>query len=261
MIVHACIVPHAPILVEEVAGERFEQVSKTAEAYSGVSQTLAEAKPETVVLVSPHGPNQRDSFIVCSAPRARADLSRFRAPQVRFEASIDLDLTKKFLSLDKTFAAKDWALDLDWGCSIPLHCLRSALGSVDLVLLGITSLDPVAHFQFGESLGQILQRSSKRVAFVCSADLSHSVTPDAPCGFSPQGQVFDQAYQKAVAEWDVTWVLAQETAFRRQATEDAIPQTSTLMGALNGLEVRSRVLSYEAPFGVGYMVAELAVAS
>ena len=48
-----------------------------------------------------------------------------------------------------------------------------------------------------------------------------------------------------------------DEAFREQAGDDAVASISFLMGALDGLRVRPRVLSYEGPFGVGYMVAAI----
>ncbi len=54
-------------------------------------------------------------------------------------------------------------------------------------------------------------------------------------------------------------VLQMEDGFRHRAAEDAVSSISFLMGALDGLPVRPRVLSYEGPFGVGYLVAAIDV--
>lgn len=39
------------------------------------------------------------------------------------------------------------------------------------------------------------------------------------------------------------------------AGQDALWSIAILLGALDGLKVKHEVLSYEGPFGVGYMVA------
>ena len=83
--------------------------------------------------------------------------------------------------------------------------------------------------------------------------------PGAPNGYDPAGHQFDERYRQAVEEWDVDWMLHVDTSFRHHAAEDAVPQTSLLMGALSDLEVQPRVLSYEGPFGVGYLVAAIDV--
>jgi AmmeMemoRadiSam system protein A len=97
------------------------------------------------------------------------------------------------------------------------------------------------------------------VAIICSADLSHALLPGAPNGYDPAGHEFDERYRRAVEDWDVEWMLGVDTGFRHHASEDAVPQTSLLMGALSDLEVHPRVLSYEGPFGVGYLVAAIDV--
>jgi aromatic ring-opening dioxygenase LigB subunit len=97
------------------------------------------------------------------------------------------------------------------------------------------------------------------VAFICSADLSHALLPGAPNGYDPAGKVFDDQYRRAIEAWDVKWVTHLDSSFRRRAAEDAAPQTAVLMGALSGYRVQPRILSYEGPFGVGYLVAAIDV--
>ena len=41
------------------------------------------------------------------------------------------------------------------------------------------------------------------------------------------------------------------------AGQDSLWSMAILLGALDGQKVKPEVLSYEGPFGVGYMVAEL----
>ena len=55
--------------------------------------------------------------------------------------------------------------------------------------------------------------------------------------------------------WDVERMLAFDDEYRRLAAEDSIPSVAILMGALDGLEVRPRLLASEGPWGVGYMTA------
>jgi len=104
-----------------------------------------------------------------------------------------------------------------------------------------------------------VDRLDKRVAIIASADLSHALTRDAPSGYDPMGRAFDEQIQKVVANWDVKAVLEMEDSFRHRAAEDTVPSLSFLMGALDGLKVKPRVLSYEGPFGVGYLVAAIDV--
>ena len=81
------------------------------------------------------------------------------------------------------------------------------------------------------------------------------MSEDGPYGFDPAGPELDLRIREAVASWDVEALLTMDEEFRERAGEDAVASISFLMGALDSLRVRPRVLSYEGPFGVGYMVA------
>jgi AmmeMemoRadiSam system protein A len=123
----------------------------------------------------------------------------------------------------------------------------------------VSFLPPRQHFALGQAVGRAIHQSNRRVAIIASADLSHSLTESAPNGYDPMGAVFDEKLREAVVAWDVAAVLDMDEGFRYHAAEDAVPSVSFLMGALDGLTVRPEVLSYEGPFGVGYLVAAVEV--
>ena len=58
-----------------------------------------------------------------------------------------------------------------------------------------------------------------------------------------------------VKNYDVKGILGFDDALADEAGQDALWSIAILLGALDGLKVKHEVLSYEGPFGVGYMVA------
>jgi AmmeMemoRadiSam system protein A len=265
-IVYACIAPHPPLLVHEVGRGRERETQRTIDALSQVAEEMASHKPETVIIISPHGPVDPSDMGVLTAPLAQGTLARWDAPDVRFHYQNDLNAVK--LLREEAERARlplilidDWhdglAAGLDWGCTVPLYYLRAGVGDARLVPMTPAYLSPQRHYSMGQAIGRALERLGKRVAIICSADLSHCLSPGAPGGYSPAGHSFDERYQQVIADWDVSWILEAELDFRRRAGEDAVPQTAMLMGALDHLRVRPRVLSYQGPFGVGYLVAAI----
>jgi len=267
-IVYACIAPHPPILVHEIGQGREQETHRTIEALLQVAQDMAAHQPETVLLFSPHGPVDPRAVGILTSPTADGTMARWDAPDVSFRHDNDLDA----VALIQEEAARaglpiipieDWddgmIPGMDWGCTVPLYYLRSGVDNAKIVPLTPSFLPPDKHYAIGQAIGRALQRLGKRTAIICSADLSHCLSPSAPAGYDPAGLEFDQKYQQVVADWDVNWVLETTIDFRRRAAEDAVPQTAMLMGALSHLRVRPRVLSYEGPFGVGYLVAAVDV--
>jgi AmmeMemoRadiSam system protein A len=268
-IVYACISPHPPVIVHEVGRGREKETRRTLEALDTVANELASLQPETVVIVSPHGPVQPEACGILTASRAKGDMRRWGAPNVVFDFENDRDAMEAIRQDAESeevplVALEDWddgaGEGLDWGCTVPLYYLRSGFGQARLVVLTPSFQSPEYHYKVGEAVGQALERLGRRAVFICSADLSHCLAPGAPNGYNPAGHEFDVAYQDAIATWDVDWVLGAEREFRIRAAEDAISQTAMLMGALAGHGLRPRILSYEGPFGVGYMVAAIEVA-
>ena len=263
-IVFACISPHPPIIVHEVGQGRERTTQKTIDALEQVARELDQHQPDTAILISPHGPVQRNTFGILTAPECTASFAQWGAPQVVFAVENDLDLAAAIHREAEAAGVPlegivQWRDGLDWGCTVPLYYLQRGLGRAKVVPMCISFLPPQHHFALGQAVQRAVDRLDRRAVIIASADLSHALTPNAPNGYDPMGQVFDEQLQKAVADWNVKAVLEMDDAFRQRAAEDAVPSLSFLMGALDGLRVRPRVLSYEGPFGVGYLVAAIDV--
>jgi hypothetical protein len=68
-IVFAGLMPHAPILVPGVGGERVAQVRRTVSAMAKVAAHAVAAHPDTVLLVSPHSPRRAGAFGIWQTPQ------------------------------------------------------------------------------------------------------------------------------------------------------------------------------------------------
>jgi AmmeMemoRadiSam system protein A len=243
---------------------RERTTQKTIDALEEAARGLAQRQPETAILISPHGPLWPDAFGILTAPRCSGTFAVWGAPQVAFSFENDLDAVDLIraeanqagLPLEPIVR---WREGLDWGCTVPLYYLRSGLGDARLVPMTVSLLPPRQHFALGQAVGRAISQSNRHVAIIASADLSHALSEGAPGGYDPMGAVFDEKLREAVAAWDVASVLGMDEGLRHHAAEDAVPSVSFLMGALDGLAVRPQVLSYEGPFGVGYLVAVVEV--
>ena len=258
----AGVCPHPPIIVHEVGRGREREAQRTIEALEQLAAELAAHRPQTVLLMATHGPLNPGVFFLLSADTAEGDFARWGAPQVRLRFQSDPEVAAAIreeaegagLPLD---TSDRWNSGLDWSCTVPLYYLRSGMEGARLVPMNVAFLSPQQHFEFGRAVRRAADRLGRPTVIIASADLSHRLSDDGPYGFDPAGPEFDRCIQEAVARWDVDAILHMDAAFREAAGEDAVPSLSFLMGVLDGLRVRPRVLSYEGPFGVGYMVAAI----
>lgn len=263
------VTPHPPIIVPEVGGAQLMEAQPTVCAMEELRQRTAELAPDTIVLLSPHAPLAAHEMGVSLASSYQGSLDFFRAPGVRVECEGDRALGAAIKA-----QAEKWGIptgvtatdgeeaELDWGSLVPLVYLMGGLTSpCRLVLLSFSQLSIQEHRRFGEAAGLAMIESEARVLYVASGDLSHRLIPGAPVGFDPRGVQFDRAIVEFFGSDDWDRLMSIHPGMAAAAGECGYRSLAVLAGvvatAAAGVETRNRVLSYEGPFGVGYLVGEV----
>lgn len=111
--------------------------------------------------------------------------------------------------------------------------------------------------ELGEAIAAAARASHRRMAIVASGDMSHRLTPDAPCGFHPQAHQFDETFIRLIRDGDYHGIGNIDPELRELAAEDAVDSTLVAAAAVDWRTTGHKVLNYEGPFGVGYGVAIL----
>ncbi|MEE9248788.1 MAG: AmmeMemoRadiSam system protein A [Dehalococcoidia bacterium] len=259
-IVYGCITPHPPVMLPKIGRGRESQVSDSIDAMGRVARDLEEARPDTVLIVSPHGSTCAEAMGVVASPSCRGSMDRWGAPGVDYRFDNDLELVG---ALREEARAADVPLkpieepeyDLDHGVMVPACFLIDQLRTRPLVPLLFSALPLEAHLAFGRAIARAARQSNRRVALIASGDLSHRLLPEAPAGYDPIGHEFDGRVRDAVASLDSQALLDMDPVLIARAGECGLRSIVILMGALEGAQVRPQVLAYEGPFGVGYLTA------
>lgn len=256
------LVPHPPLLIPEVGGASISRVERTKDAMENISRAIACEAPEVLILITPHGPLFKDAIGIIGEEELSGDFSRFGAPDVDLSFKSDLQLIRLIENQDcgiKTLqvTSKNYpgAEMLDHGSMVPLYYLKKAGLDIPLVVMGFGFLPFKELYAFGKAIGRAIESSGKRVAIIASGDLSHRLTPDAPAGYDPAGKEFDQRLMASIETMDVDTILNMDRELVERAGECGLRSILIMLGALDGLLVSPKVLSYEGPFGVGYGVA------
>jgi AmmeMemoRadiSam system protein A len=140
---------------------------------------------------------------------------------------------------------------------IPLRFLNEYTTHYELVRIGLSGLSPLAHYRLGECIAATAEQLGRRVVFIASGDLSHKLCEDGPYGFAPEGPEFDRQTTAALASGDFLSLLQMDADFCEAAAECGLRSFWIMAGALDRKQLKSELLSYEGPFGVGYGVAWL----
>ncbi|GMU25514.1 MEMO1 family protein [Patescibacteria group bacterium] len=264
MIVFSALVSHTPLLAKSIGKERRDALAATLKSFQALEEELYLARPETIVIMSPHAQSYPDAFSANIAPKYVGNLKTFGDHETLFEAKGDflvIDHLQRGLrhkyNIPFTLTSAE---DIDYGMTIPLLLLTEKLKDWKLIPLAPSRLDAQAHVEFGKALRQILNMESKRIAFLVSTDLSHKLNEQSPGGSSVEGPAFDATVRTKMQSLDVEGMLALDPQALEAAGQNAYLPLMTLLGFLSELNVTPRELSYEAPFGVGCLMMKFEMA-
>jgi AmmeMemoRadiSam system protein A/AmmeMemoRadiSam system protein B len=259
-LVFSGIAPHPPIMVPEVGRESIRDVVDSIDAMAELARRVIDSGAETVVLISPHAPLEADAFVAYHGPEVVGDFSRFNAPDTYFTAPVDEELLDAIRS---AAGAKQYDVsiisgeDLDHGIAVPLYFLFRNGWAGKVVTLGYSYLSNDDHVRFGACIKAAVDQLGRRVAFIASGDLSHRLQPGAPAGYNPNAHAFDEQVVAALRANEPRQIAEIDYSLRRLAGECGFRSMLVAIGASAELPLSCEVLSYEAPFGVGYLVAQL----
>ncbi len=261
MLTFAGIVPHPPFLLETIGKDKIQKLEKTTKAFEAFEQELYLTRPDTIVVVAPHGQIMPDAFSINLA--ANYNLNFKDLGDFKTTATFRSD----FLLIDRIQrnARKETPLvlgsdeNLDYGFGIPLIFLTTHLPKISVVPVSVSGLDLKTHYEFGKLLKEEIMSSNKRIAVVASADLSHALTNDAPAGFVKESAELDRLVQELLVNKNAAGLIGLDQTLAAKVRECGVRPIVTLLGALDGVQYDPKILSYEFPFGVGYLVSILAL--
>ena len=259
-IVFSGIAPHPPIMVPEVGGDASAVVQSSIAAMAEFTRRVIESGAESVVLISPHAPLDARAFVAYPGPLLVGSFANFRAPLTQSSFELDRPLLDAITTAANENEFDVLTLDeaeLDHGAAVPLYFLDRNEWKGRVVVLGYSFLSNDDHLDFGASIRSAADKLGRRVAVVASGDLSHRLKPDAPAGYNPGAHVFDEQVVESLRHNSPQEIVGIDQDLRRLAGECGYRSMLIALGAIRGLQHDCEVLHYEAPFGVGYLVAQL----
>ncbi len=253
------LLPHAPILVPGVAGPRIGRCRQSSEACAEFARRLVAGGPERLFLVSPHAPRIGNAFGLYGGERLRGDLSASGAPAVSVDLPNDRGATAAIVAESGSSDLAVWTIGgctLDHGAVVPLWFLAAAgwRGPTCVASLSWTE-SGTGCAAFGRAVGRAYARAGGTVALVASGDMTHRASPGAPEGHDARGVQFDRRMTELVRGGRLREVAELDPRLREAAAEDSVDSATVVAAALGFQAHGAQVLSYEHPFGVGYLVA------
>jgi aromatic ring-opening dioxygenase LigB subunit len=148
----------------------------------------------------------------------------------------------------------------DWGFNVPLFFLAKDFKGE--IINCLTDLEePEFYFKKGREIYKTKIKNQKsKFALIASGDLSHCLKEEGPYGFHPEGPRFEEDLIKALKDRNIEKIIKLNNIYP-EAGECGLRSICFLLGVLeeSGLNWQPDILSYEGPFGVGYLVADFKI--
>lgn len=270
MLVSGGLVPHPPVLIPEVSGGRSEETAKTARAMESLVERLSAENPDVLVMSGPHHPTARERAAgVITSPILLGDFARFGAPDVKIELEglpeVSTAVIKEFSAgFDRGFGDECRVNDvyevhggtLDWDFTVFLS-IAARMGFTPKVLPLIIAWGQTSDWHaFGDSLFRFLESrfTDLRFGYVASGDLSHSTRKGTSYEYHPYGPKFDSIVANAVSSGDKSAFLSLTGDDLAAARQCGAASFASAMGFYGDGRATPELLSYDDPFGVGYLV-------
>lgn len=263
--------PHPPIIIEEIGQGKEKRAIKTIEGVKALARDIKMKKPATIIIISPHGPLFTDAISISIEEDLKGDFGKFGYRDISLEYKNHTKLAYKIIKnalikdiqiaqVNKSFA-KDYNIDisLDHGVLVPLYFVDKEYKDFKIINITYGLLSPKNLYRFGQGIKEAVEEMEEDVMIIASGDLSHKLSDEGPYSYSPYGKEFDEKIVQILDKGLMEKVLTFDLKLSEKAGECGLRSLMIMAGALDNSELRSKVLSYEGPFGVGYATAKFEI--
>jgi aromatic ring-opening dioxygenase LigB subunit len=267
VLVFAAIAPHAThALVETEPGG-----AETRAAMAELGRRFDAARPEAVIVLTPHTVHVEGAMAVVTASKAAGTLAQWGEPNVELRVPVDTELAARVRDAVRAAGIpvvgvsyggnnpSEAVMPMDWATLIPLWWMGGRTNpQVPAVIVSpARDLSTEAHVRAGAAIASAVAAAGPRVALIASCDHGHGHLADGPYGFRPESAVYDAMVRSIVEEDRLPAVADIDPDLVGRAAADSWWQMLMLAGALdNGWH--GQFLSYECPSYVGLLCATYA---
>ncbi|MDW0117078.1 extradiol ring-cleavage dioxygenase [Sporosarcina thermotolerans] len=263
--VFSCIAPHGGEIIPELQGSIPERMSKTRESLTELGMEMKQAKPDVIIVLTPHGTRINGQFSITDSERMEGSLNENGATFV-MERIVDRELARNIVGASSkagipvgainygTAAGPISCLPLDWGVMVPLRFMPD----VPIVVINPSrELSYEKHLAFGKVLRETVLSGTKRVGLIASCDWSHTHDATGPYGYDPAAEKLDAEVVELIKQNELEKMADFDADYIEAAKPDGIWQTLILAGAIPANDRKVKFLSYEAPTYFGLICAAI----
>lgn len=271
--VYACIAPHGSETIEQLATKiAAKKFRKTRDGLCRLAVEVGEARPDTIVIASPHNLRLCGKIAVVLSENSTGTLqaSLRNKKMVGLKTKCDARFAKELLERSArsqlpvvgahygTTEGVTSDMPMDWGTLVPLWFMMPRCRKRPRIVIVTPSREiPLSkNFEFGQMIAKQAETDrAKRIVFVASADQAHAHKHTGPYGFSKQAKEYDKMVLDALMNNRMSAVMTFKQDLVSAAKPDSLWQMAMLAGIADEIQLKSEIVSYDVPTYFGMICA------
>jgi aromatic ring-opening dioxygenase LigB subunit len=107
---YAYIIPHPPLIIPQVGRGQEKEIQKTVDSIDKIAKEIADIRPDTIIITSPHSLVYYDYFNISPGMSAQGSFASFGASDVKISAIYD----EKFIESLSDIAKRSGVTRAQW---------------------------------------------------------------------------------------------------------------------------------------------------
>jgi len=267
---YACIMPHGSDIIPQLAVRKTERLfEKTRESVRKIARDIRNARPQTIVLASPHNLRLRDNIAIVTSENSTGYLKGSRGRKVSLSVRCDREFARELLeeSTRKHLpvvganygTAEGLASDMpmDWGTLVPMWFVakEERVKARTVIVTPSREIPLRQNIALGTTIAEMAEKRKKRLVFIASADQAHAHKKSGPYGYHRSAAKYDEYVSRAIQKNRIESISRFGKRFIEDAKPDSLWQMAILAGLTKVVKMRANLLSYEVPTYYGMICA------
>ena len=267
---YACIMPHGSDIIPQLAVRKTERLfEKTRESVRKIARDIRNARPQTIVLASPHNLRLQDNIAIVTAENSTGYLKSPRGRKVSLSLRCDREFAQDLLeeSTRKHLpvvganygTAEGLASDMpmDWGTLVPMWFVAKEehVKARTVIVTPSREIPLSQNIALGTTIAEMAEKRKKRIVFIASADQAHAHKKSGPYGYHRSAAKYDEFVSQAIQKNRIESIARLSKRFVEDAKPDSLWQMAILAGLTKVVKMRGNMLSYEVPTYYGMICA------
>jgi len=242
---------------------------KTRESVRKIARDIREARPNTIVVASPHNLRLQNNIAIVTAENSSGQLNGPRGRKVSLRLKSDREFAQDLLQeatrkglpvVGANYGTAEGSasdMPMDWGTLVPMWFVaKEERVKARTVIVAPSREIPLSqNIAFGKAIADMAEKNKKRIVFIASADQAHAHKKSGPYGYHRSAAKYDRFVSQAIQKNRIDSVARLTKRFVEEAKPDSLWQMAMLAGLTRVVNTRANLLSYAVPSYYGMICA------